>query len=191
VQVNLTKLNLFAVFDGGSTARSSSWRAPNRGGADALEENGDGDGNMGASRTRNQRTRRRSRMTRRVETPVCGACRLGVCAGLQVCLGHGRADASLTRACAGVQSRRFVGRMRTPWSLGELGVRDGDALPSAQARSFALNTGGKRAYGPGSFGSLVPVAEPGSITRDQCRSRFQHEPGPIGLHVDALRREGA
>jgi hypothetical protein len=46
-------------------------------------------------------------------------------------------------------------------------------------------TGGKRAYGPGSFGPLVPVAEPGSITRDQCRSRFQHEPGPM------LRREGA
>jgi hypothetical protein len=45
----------------------------------------------------------------------------------------------------------------------------------------------KRVYGPGSFGSLVPVAEPGSITRDQCRSRFQHEPGPIGLHVDALQ----
>jgi hypothetical protein len=42
-------------------------------------------------------------------------------------------------------------------------------------------------YGPGSFGSLVPVAEPGSVTRDQCRSRFQHEPGPIGLHVDALQ----
>jgi hypothetical protein len=53
------------------------------------------------------------------------------------------------------------------------------------------STGGKRAYGPGSFGPLVPVAEPGSITRDQCRSRFQHEPGPIGLHVDVLRREGA
>jgi hypothetical protein len=52
-------------------------------------------------------------------------------------------------------------------------------------------TGGKRAYGPGSFGPLVPVAEPGSITRYQCRSWFQHEPGPIGLHVDALRREGA
>jgi hypothetical protein len=52
-------------------------------------------------------------------------------------------------------------------------------------------TGGKRAYGPGSFGPLVPVAEPGSITRDQCRSWFQHESGPIGLHVDALRREGA
>jgi hypothetical protein len=51
--------------------------------------------------------------------------------------------------------------------------------------------GGKRAYGPGSFGPLVPVAEPGSITRDQCRSRFQHEPGPRGLHMDALRREGA
>jgi hypothetical protein len=48
-------------------------------------------------------------------------------------------------------------------------------------------TGGKRVYGPGSFGPLVPVAEPGSITRDQCRSRFQHEPGPIGLHVDALQ----
>jgi hypothetical protein len=32
-------------------------------------------------------------------------------------------------------------------------------------------TGGKMAYGPGSFGPLVPVAEPGSITRDQCRSR--------------------
>jgi hypothetical protein len=52
-------------------------------------------------------------------------------------------------------------------------------------------TGGKRAYGPGLFGPLVPVAEPGSITRDQCRSRFQHEPGPRGLHVGALRREGA
>jgi hypothetical protein len=52
-------------------------------------------------------------------------------------------------------------------------------------------TGGKRAYGPGLFGPLVSVAEPGSITRDQCRSRFQHEPGSIGLHVDALRREGA
>jgi hypothetical protein len=51
-------------------------------------------------------------------------------------------------------------------------------------------TGGKRAYGPGSFGPSVPVAEPGSITRDQCRSRFEHEPGPIGLHVDARRREG-
>jgi hypothetical protein len=48
-------------------------------------------------------------------------------------------------------------------------------------------TGGKRVYGPGSFGPLVPVAEPGSITRDQCRSRFQHEPGPIGLHVDVLQ----
>jgi hypothetical protein len=47
-------------------------------------------------------------------------------------------------------------------------------------------TGGKRVYVPGSFGPLVPVAEPGSITWDQCRSRFQHEPGPIGLHVDAL-----
>jgi hypothetical protein len=53
------------------------------------------------------------------------------------------------------------------------------------------NTGGKRPYGPGSFGPLVPVAEPGSITRDQCRSRFQHEPGPIGLHVDVLQRERA
>jgi hypothetical protein len=52
------------------------------------------------------------------------------------------------------------------------------------------HTSGKRPYGPGSFGPLVPVAEPGSITRDQCRSRFQYEPGPIGLHVDALKREG-
>jgi hypothetical protein len=52
------------------------------------------------------------------------------------------------------------------------------------------STGGKWAYCPGPFGPLVPVAEPGSITRDQCRSRFQHEPGPRGLHVDALRREG-
>jgi hypothetical protein len=33
--------------------------------------------------------------------------------------------------------------MRTPWSLGELGVRDGDALPSTQARSFALKQSGK------------------------------------------------
>jgi hypothetical protein len=55
---------------------------------------------------------------------------------------------------------------------------------------FEQLTGGKRAYGPGSFGPSVPVAEPGSITRDQCRSRFQYEPGPIGLHVDARRREG-
>jgi hypothetical protein len=46
-------------------------------------------------------------------------------------------------------------------------------------------TGGKNPYGPGSCGPLVPVAEPGSITQDQCRSRFQHEPGPIGLHVGA------
>jgi hypothetical protein len=42
---------------------------------------------------------------------------------------------------------------------------------------------------PGSFGPLVPVAEPGSITRDQYRSRFQHEPESIGLHVDALQRD--
>jgi hypothetical protein len=56
---------------------------------------------------------------------------------------------------------------------------------------YFLHTSGKRAYDPGSFGPLILVAEPGSITRDQCRSRFQHELGPIGLHVDALRREGA
>jgi hypothetical protein len=55
----------------------------------------------------------------------------------------------------------------------------------------AVHTSGKRPYGPGLFGPLVPVAKPGSITRDQYRSRFQHEPGPIGLHVDALQREGA
>jgi hypothetical protein len=66
-------------------------------------------------------------------------------------------------------------------------------LRETEAREDALAgvayIGGKRAYGPGSFGSLVPVAEPGSITRDQCRSRFQHEPGLIGLHVDALQRD--
>jgi hypothetical protein len=50
-------------------------------------------------------------------------------------------------------------------------------------------TGGKRAYGLGLFRPLVPVAEPESITRDQYRSRFQHEPGPIGLYVDALQRD--
>jgi hypothetical protein len=53
----------------------------------------------------------------------------------------------------------------------------------------AALTGGTRAYGPGLFGPLVSVAEPGSITQDQCRFRFQHEPGPIGLHVDALQRD--
>jgi hypothetical protein len=52
-------------------------------------------------------------------------------------------------------------------------------------------TSGKRPYDPGSSGPLVPVAEPGSITWDQCWSWFQHEPGPIGLHVDVLQREGA
>jgi hypothetical protein len=51
-------------------------------------------------------------------------------------------------------------------------------------------TGGKRPYGPGSCGPLVSVAEPGSITRDQYRSRFQHEPGPIGLHLGARSEEG-
>jgi hypothetical protein len=56
---------------------------------------------------------------------------------------------------------------------------------------FSICTGGKRPYGPGSSGPLVLVVESGSITRDQCRSRFQHEPGPIGHHVDALQREGA
>jgi hypothetical protein len=52
-------------------------------------------------------------------------------------------------------------------------------------------TGGKRSYGPGSCGPLVPVAEPGSITGNQWRSWFQHEPGPIGLHVDARAARGA
>jgi hypothetical protein len=56
---------------------------------------------------------------------------------------------------------------------------------------IAQNTGGKNPYGPGSCGPLVPVAEPGSITRDQCRSRFEHGPGPIGLHVGARAARGA
>jgi hypothetical protein len=57
--------------------------------------------------------------------------------------------------------------------------------------SNATSTGRKRPYGPGLCGPLVLVAESGSITQDQCRSRFQHELGLIGLHVDALQREGA
>jgi hypothetical protein len=39
--------------------------------------------------------------------------------------------------------------------------------------------------------AIGPGAEPGSITRDQWRSRFQHEPGPIGLHVGARAARGA
>jgi hypothetical protein len=52
-------------------------------------------------------------------------------------------------------------------------------------RTCSSPTGGKNPYGPGSCGPLVPIPEPGSITRHQCRSRFEHEPGPIGLHMGA------
>jgi hypothetical protein len=85
--------------------------------------------------------------------------------------------------------RRLHSRLWSPYAISHV---NGPSLISPEKfhGSAVQATGGKRACGPSSFGPLVPVAEPGSITRDKCRSRFQHEPGPIGLHVDALRREG-
>ena len=44
-------------------------------------------------------------------------------------------------------------------------------------------TSRKWAYGPGSVGPSVPVAQPGLANRDQCWSRLGHEPGPMGAHV--------
>jgi hypothetical protein len=88
----------------------------------------DGSCRDGCSRRRGRRRREGTR-TGRVKVSACRRWRrscgrrrgrrkgaqflASVGAGLQVRLGHGRVDASLTKACAGVQSRRcVVGRGR-------------------------------------------------------------------------------
>ena len=45
------------------------------------------------------------------------------------------------------------------------------------------HTSRKWAFGPGSVGPSVPVAQPGLANRDQCWSRLGHEPGPMVVHV--------
>ena len=46
-----------------------------------------------------------------------------------------------------------------------------------------IHTSRKLAYGPGSVGPSVPVAQPGLANRDQCWSRLVHEPGPMLVHL--------